>query len=51
MKLYGLVFGNFFFSPLLDGIVRAKGYVCPFIFDVVVMYEVVKGGVFEFIGY
>ena len=32
------------------GFVRAKASVCTHISDVVVMYEVVKGGVFTFIG-
>ena len=32
------------------GYVSAKVYVHPHIYDVVVMYVVVKGGVFEFIG-
>ena len=45
------MFDHLLFSPFVDGIVRAKAYVCPRIFDVVLMRVVVKGGVFEFIGH
>ena len=45
-----LMFHNLFFSPFVVGFVRAKASVRPHILDVVVMYDVVKGGVFEFIG-
>ena len=53
MTLDGLVFDNSFFSPFLVtvGFVRAKVSVLPHISDDVVMHEVVKWGVFEFIGH
>ena len=44
-----LMFDNFFFSPFWNGIMRAKVYVHPRIFDVVTIRVVVKGDVFEFI--
>ena len=48
--LHGLMFNNLFFSPFVDVIVRAKEYVLPHIFDVVVMHVLVKEYVFGFIG-
>ena len=51
VTLYRLVFENLFLSPFVDGIVRAFASVRPFIFDVVIMSVVVKGGVFEVIGH
>ena len=46
----GPVFDNFLFSPFLAVFVRAKVYVHPHVFYLVLMNEVFKGGVFEFIG-
>ena len=41
---------SFFISPFVDGIVRAKASVCSHIFYVIIIREVVKEDVFEFIG-
>ena len=51
VTLNGLMFDYLFFSSFVDGIVRSKASVHPHIFDVVAMYVVVKGDVFEFIGH
>ena len=50
--LDGIMFDHFLFSPfsITVGFVRAKVSVRPHIFDGVVILEVVRGGVFEFIG-
>ena len=52
MTLDGIMFDHFFFSPftVTVGFFRAKASVRPHIFDDVVMNEVVKGEVLEFIG-
>ena len=52
MTLDGLMFDNLLFSPfaVMVGSLRDKAYGIPHIFDDVVMHEVVKGGVFNFIG-
>ena len=52
VTLDGLMFDIFFCSLFLVtvGFVRTKVYVRPHIFDDVVMHEVVKGGIFKFIG-
>ena len=47
--LDGLMFDNSLFSPFLDVFLRAKASVRPRIFDLVVMYELVKGDAFGFI--
>ena len=48
--LDGIMFDNSLFWPFVYGFVRSKASVRPNIFDVVLLHEVVKGGVFEFIG-
>ena len=52
VKLDGIMFDYFFLSPFMVtvGCVRAKAFVRPHILDDVTMHEVVKGGVFYFIG-
>ena len=52
VTLDGIMFDNslFFPFPATVGFVRAKAYVRPCIFDDVIMHEVFKGGVFQFIG-
>ena len=52
MTSYGFVFDDFFFSPFLVtvGFVSEKASVFPRIFYDLVMIEVVKGDIFEFIG-
>ena len=49
MKVYGLMFDNLIFSPFVVRFVRSKVPVLPRISDVVVMHEVVKGGICDFI--
>ena len=49
MTLDGLMFDHSLFSLFVDVFVRAKAYFLPHIFGVVVMHEVVKRGVFDFI--
>ena len=48
--LDGIMFEIFFISPFVYGFMMAFAYVRPWLFDVVIMSVVVKGGVFEFIG-
>ena len=52
MTLDGLMFDNLLFYPFVVTVkfVRAKDSVLPCIFDDVVIHEVVKGDVFEFVG-
>ena len=53
MTIYGLVFGHLVFPPFLVMVryVRDKASVRPRISYDVIMYVVIKGGVFEFIGH
>ena len=51
MTLDGLMFYDLFSSPFVVGFARAKTSICPHIFDVFVMNELVKGELFEFIGH
>ena len=52
MTLDGIMFDKFFFSPFVIRVafVMAKASVHPNMIDNVIMHEVVKGDVFEFIG-
>ena len=50
MRLDGLMLDNFFFYPFGFIFARAKASIRPHILDLVVMYEVVKDGVFYFMG-
>ena len=50
MTLDGLIFDHSTFSPFVVEFLRAKASVRPHISDVVLMHELVKGNVFEFIG-
>ena len=50
MTLDGLMFDTFALLPICGRNCEVKAYVCPRIFDVVIMRVVFKGGVFEFIG-
>ena len=48
VMLYRLMYDHlsFYIFAVVVGFLRAKASVCPCIFDDVVIYEVVKGGVF-----
>ena len=50
MALDRLMFDHLLFSPFVVWFVRANVYVRPRISDVVVIQEVLKGDIFEFIG-
>ena len=52
MTLDGIMFDKFFFSPFVIRVafVMAKASVHPNMIDNVIMHEVVKGDVFEYIG-
>ena len=53
MTLYELMFDHLLFTPFVVtiGYVKYKESISPCILDDVVMYVVVKGDVFEVIGY
>ena len=50
MTLNGIIFDNSLFSPFVVGFVRSKASILTQIFYVVVINEVVKGGVIDLIG-